>query len=96
MPCEIIRKEVGVEWDWKLRELENVPGIKGTTLRRYIEKDENSNKGIIKRNVVEATNMSLSRDSEQPTPAEEKCETEQCQIQFQRSCSAWLCKAFKS
>lgn len=42
------------------------------------KRDKNSNKGIIKRNVIEATSMSLSRDSEQSTPAEEKCETEQC------------------
>lgn len=31
MPCEIIRKEVGVEWDLEIKVIGKVLGIKGTT-----------------------------------------------------------------
>lgn len=62
----------------------------------WIEKrDENINKGIIKRIVIEATiSMSPLRDSEQSTLVEGKGEKESHQILFQRSCSFSYVKLF--
>ena len=31
VPCEMIRKEIGVEWDLKTKAIGKIPGVKGAT-----------------------------------------------------------------
>lgn len=73
MPWEIIRNEVGVEWDLQIKKNRKIPGFKGNI---NWGEGKNSNK----RNATEKASMSLSRAREQSILVEEKCETNQCQI----------------
>lgn len=91
--CEIIKKEVEVEWDLEVTVIGKLTGVRGDM---NWEEDENINKGIIKRIIIDATiSTSPLRDSgEQSTVVEGNGEKESRQILFQRSCSLSSVKLF--